>query len=149
MLERGSKLRRTAPYCEVDFALLRDEADYFGLVGLVEACDADQAPEPIVAKLDAVGEALVLTLGSLTESIDYSTNQLVARISPDPAQSLYEVLTDNITATNEIAERISDDANTPLNDVLSGIKTSLEEISTHIYNPHGTNDLYSAIRDRG
>ena len=32
--------------------LLRDEADYFGLVGLVEACDADQAPEPIVAMLD-------------------------------------------------------------------------------------------------
>ena len=44
--------------------LLRDEADYFGLVGLVEACDADQAPEPIVTILHE-GFAGVITTVSV------------------------------------------------------------------------------------
>ena len=107
--------------------LLRDEADYFGLVGLVEACDADQAPEPIVAMLDKGFAGVITTLGTLKNTQKQSMD--------------------------ELTNRINDEDDTPLSFYLCGIhesmqaaSNSLDDINTHIYNPHGTNDLYSAIR---
>ena len=123
--------------------LLRDEADYFGLVGLVEACDADQVREtkaaatakvaaarPIVTMLDQGFAGLVTTMGK-------KMDQLMTRISDDSTKSVTEVL-----------HGIEQSLDAPINykDELEQISAHLEHIGNHIYDPHGRDDLYSAIR---
>ena len=120
--------------------LLRDEADYFGLVGLVEACEADQAPEPIVAMLhegfaglDEGFAGVITALGTLAE-----------RISVDPTKSVTSVLC-GIEAS---LDNLPDCSPIDYSDDLREISADIQHLTRRIYDPDdrfGSDDLASVI----
>ena len=122
--------------------LLRDEADYFGLVGLVEACEADQAPEPIVAMLhegfsglDEGFAGVITALGTLAE-----------RISDDPAKSVTKVL----SGIEQSLDNMPDCSPINYTDELEQISADIDQLTRRIYDPenrHGPS-LVSAIANR-
>ena len=113
--------------------LLRDEADYFGLVGLVEACDADQAPEPIVTILSEGFAGVITTLGTLKN-----------RIGTDPTKSVTSVLSGIEASLDGMPDCTPIDYSEDLNQTSEDI----QKLTRRIYNPDSNDDLISAIANR-
>lgn len=102
--------------------LLRDEADYFGLVKLVKACDKAMHPEDDL-------------------SVQRVLMHLAKRISDDPKTSVMK-------AVSELSSSIDglDCSSIDYSEELGQISAHLQHIGAHIYDVHGSDDLYSAIR---
>ena len=112
--------------------LLRDEADYFGLVGLVEACDADQAPEPIVTILSEGFAGVITTLGTS---------------KPDRDRS-YEVRHVGLVGIEASLDGMPDCTPIDYSEDLNQTSEDIQKLTRRIYNPDSNDDLISAIANR-
>ena len=104
--------------------LLRDEADYFGLVKLVKACDKAMHPEDDL-------------------SIQRVLMHLAKRISDDPKTSVMKALSELSSSIDGL-----DCSSIDHSEELGQISADIQQLTRRIYDPHSSDDLVSAIANR-